>query len=124
MKKKRAIAASLVALLVLSVSSLFANKTGVVINVPQSVKKGTDVRVVLEVTHDGNNFLHHTEWVYLKVNGVESKRWEFSAFNTPESGNFSLQVAVKADGNLLLEAAGNCNIHGSQGKDAKTVRAE
>ncbi len=103
------------ALTVLIVSPLLADKTAVRIVAPEKAAKGSDLTVTLEVTHDGNNFMHHTEWVYLKVNGVETQKWTYSAFNRPESENFSKTVVLKVDGPLNLEAEGSCNIHGSKG---------
>ncbi len=98
----------------LSVSA-FANKSAVAIDVPSGAQKGSSVVIRLNVTHNGNNFIHHTNWVYLKVNGTEIKRWEYSWRHLPEAGNFSLEFPVVADGPLQIEAQSNCNIHGSAG---------
>ncbi|MBN1534277.1 MAG: hypothetical protein JXA20_16510 [Spirochaetes bacterium] len=103
---------------------LKADKTSVRIIAPEKAARGSDVTVTIEVTHSGNNFLHYTDWVYLKVNGVENKRWEFSAFNRPESEKFSRSVTLKASERLDLEAQGDCNIHGSQGVATATVQVQ
>jgi desulfoferrodoxin (superoxide reductase-like protein) len=95
---------------------VLANKTAVSIEAPASAQKGTVVTVKINVTHSGNSSMHHTEWVYVKVNDREVARWEFTKGVLPENENFTREIKVKADGPLSIEAQGNCNIHGSAGK--------
>ena len=108
-------------LTILITVSVYPNKSAVRIVVPNKVVKGSDVTITLEVTHSGNNFIHHVNWVYLKVNGVENKKWEFGSFSLPEKEDFSRTVTIKADDKLDLEADANCNIHGSMGVSKATV---
>ncbi len=95
--------------------TLQANKTSVTLLAPQEVKKGSEVTITVKVSHDGNNILHYTDWVVLKINGKVVKRWEFSLLNRPENESFSRSVTVTANEPLIVEAQGNCNIHGSEG---------
>ena len=111
-------------LMVLLIAPLKANKTSVTITAPDKVKKGSEITISLEVTHSGNNFMHYTNWVYLKVNGVEKQKWAFSSFNRPENEKFTRTVTMKADEKLDLEAEGNCNIHGSMGVTKASVQAQ
>lgn len=37
-----------------------ADKTGVTIEAPESVKKGQSAMIRITITHKGNNFMHHT----------------------------------------------------------------
>ncbi|MFO8055759.1 MAG: desulfoferrodoxin family protein [bacterium] len=107
---------------VLAVSSVaWANKSKVEIEAPDKVKKGTEINVKLHVKHDSNSFLHYTDWVYLKVNGKEEKRWEYSNLDRPESAEFTVERQFTADKPLEIEAKAHCNSHGSQGPDTHTV---
>jgi desulfoferrodoxin (superoxide reductase-like protein) len=120
MNKQLKFTAPLIAILYLTLTPLlFANKTSVEIRAPQEVNKGAEVTVTIEVSHNGNNILHYTNWVYVKVNGKEYKRWEFSSFNRPVDEKFNLSFKIIVNEPLKIEAEGNCNIHGSQGK--KTI---
>ena len=69
-------------------STAFADKTSVSIESPQSVKKGTEITIKIAVSHNGNNFFHYTNWVYVRANGKEIARWDFSSGNRPENDNF------------------------------------
>jgi len=99
----------------------FADKTSVSIDAPDTAKKGSVIVITVKVSHNGNNFMHYTDWVSLRVNGAEVKRWKFSSGAKPESENFTRQVEYKVEGPVSIEAEGNCNIHGSAGKAVKTV---
>ncbi|MCB2195800.1 MAG: class II SORL domain-containing protein [Bacteroidetes bacterium] len=114
---------ALMALLLIS-SGVFANKTSVTIVAPEKVKKGTEVTVKIEVKHIGNTKGHYTDWVSLKVNGEEVKRWEYSKDNLPDDQNFTLEYKIIANANLEIVAEGNCNKHGSKGEDKFTVSVE
>ncbi|WP_320042822.1 desulfoferrodoxin family protein [uncultured Desulfobacter sp.] len=59
--------------------------------------------------------MHHVNWVVLKADGKEIARWDFSAFNRPESGTFSKEVDYTISGPVELTAEANCNMHGSTG---------
>lgn len=101
--------------------SLFADKTAVEIIAPKEAQKGTAITIILKVSHNGNNVMHYTEWVYVKINGKEHKRWKYSAFNRPEDEKFSLTFTIIAEEPLKIEAEGSCNVHGSQGKETATI---
>ncbi len=107
-------------------SPLFANKTSVIIDAPDKAAKGSEIKIKINVTHSGNNFIHHTDWIYVKVNGKEIGRWEFSAGKLPENENFTREVSYKAEvsGQLVIEAEGNCNLHGSTGKVEKKIEIQ
>ena len=108
---------------ILFFSSLsFANKTSVNIVAPEKAKKGSEVTIKIEVRHSNNNFFHHTNWVWVKVNGKEYKRWEYSGFNKPEDNNFTLEITLKIDEDTTIEAEGNCNIHGSAGPKSIKIK--
>lgn len=105
-------------------SSSFANKTAVKVTAPEKATKGSEITVKIDVTHMGNTSSHHTDWVWIKVNGEEIKKWEYPKNKLPEKENFTLEIKVKADSNLEISAEGHCNRHGSKGEDKVTVLVE
>jgi len=54
-------------LFIFSGLNLLANKTSVDIKAPATVKKGSEVTIIINVTHKGNSKMHHTDWVTLKA---------------------------------------------------------
>ena len=104
------------------VPTAFANKSAVTIEAPSEVPPGTTITITLHVTHEGNNFVHHTNWVYAKINGKEIKRWEYGWTSLPESENFSVSFEYKVDEPIEITAEAHCNIHGSAGPANATVR--
>ena len=99
----------------------FANKSSVRIEAPAQAAVGQEITITLHVSHDGNNFLHYTDWVYVTVNGEEVKRWEFGMFGTPESENFTREIKYTVTGPTVITAEADCNIHGSTGIAEHTV---
>jgi desulfoferrodoxin (superoxide reductase-like protein) len=93
----------------------FANKASVTLQVPASVQKGSEVTIRVNVSHQGNSFLHYTQWVTVKVNGKEIARWDYTSTNRPDSENFFKEVKVTATEPLEIVAKASCNIHGSAG---------
>ncbi len=99
----------------LTQASLLANKTRVEVKAPAEIKKGTEVTIVINVFHQGNSKMHYTNWVVLKINDQEVKRWQFDKNNLPPGENFTLEFKYVADETLTIEAQGNCNLHGNTG---------
>ncbi|MCK5028753.1 MAG: hypothetical protein KAR57_03910 [Bacteroidales bacterium] len=114
---------TLVFFLFLSLGS-FANKTSVKIVAPETVDAGTEVTVKIEVTHIGNTKAHYTDWVVVKVNGEEYKKWEYTKDNLPDNQNFTLEFKITAKTNLEIIVEGNCNKHGSKGEDKVSIKVE
>jgi len=114
----------LCALSLIFADGAFANKSSVKIDAPDNAAIGSQVNVLLEVSHDGNNFLHYTEWVYVKINGEEVKRWEFSNFDKPEDENFTRSITYTVTGPFEITAEASCNIHGSAGIAEKSVEVK
>jgi len=108
----------------LMVTAVFANKTSVKVVAPESIKKGQELTVIVQVSHKGNSKMHHTNWVTLSVNGQEVKRWEFSGKSLPPEANFNLEYKFIPTGNCTITAKGNCNLHGSAGPDTVEVKVE
>jgi desulfoferrodoxin (superoxide reductase-like protein) len=97
-----------------------ANKTSVSITAPEKVKKGQEVTITLEVKHNGNSKMHHTDWVSLSINGQEVKRWEYNKRSLPPTENFTLEYKLTIDQATTVTALGNCNLHG--GKAPITIK--
>jgi desulfoferrodoxin (superoxide reductase-like protein) len=106
----------------LGVTTVSANKTKAEISAPAEAEKGSEVNIVIYVTHNGNSKTHFTNQVILKINGAEVTRWEYNKQNLPADGNFKLEYTITADEDLLIETEGNCNLHGSTGKNTVTVK--
>jgi len=115
MKKFGKILFCLTAILLLSTGIVLADKSAVTIIAPESAAKGSEVTIKLNVTHNGNNMLHYTKWAYIKINGKEIARWDFSATRTPESENFAKEVKFTVNEPAQIEVEAYCNIHGSAG---------
>jgi desulfoferrodoxin (superoxide reductase-like protein) len=125
MKKRVFITGILSFLFILLFSSLsIANETSVKLVAPEKAKKGSEVTVKIEVSHSGNNFLHYSNWVLVKVNGKEYKKWEYGGFDKPEDNNFTLEITLKIDEDTTIEAEGNCNLHGSAGPKSIKITTE
>ncbi len=103
---------------------VFANKSSAAINAPGNAKIGSVIVIKVTVTHNGNNFMHHTDWVYIKINGSEIARWDFSWNHLPESEVFTREIKYEVQGPLKIEAEANCNLHGSNGIAVKKVNIE
>lgn len=118
MKRNFSIISVLTLFFVLALSfNGWANKTSVEITAPEKAVKGSEITIKIEVSHFGNSGGHHTDWVVVKINGEEYKKWEYNKDNLPEGSNFTLEFKITAEENMEILAEGNCNKHGSKGKD-------
>lgn len=121
--KKQVVAILIVSLVLFSVNA-FANKTSVTIEGPESAVKGSEVTIKINVRHDGNNFFHYTKQVYVKANGKEIARWDFSATSRPENEVFTKEVKLTITEPTEIAAEGVCNIHGSDGPAVLKIRVD
>ena len=104
------------AIMILMLSSLaLANKSAVSIQAPAEVQRGSEAVIRVTVTHSDNSPIHHTEWLYITVNGKEVARWDYSAFNRPEAATFTKEIKYTATDNMDVKAEASCNLHGSAG---------
>ncbi|MGM0664889.1 MAG: desulfoferrodoxin family protein [Thermodesulfobacteriota bacterium] len=101
-----------------------ANESAIEIEAPAKAAVGEEIVIVLNVSHDGNNFIHHTEWVELRINGETAERWEYSMFSKPPDENFSVSFSHTVENQLEIEAEASCSLHGSRNVDEKTVSVE
>lgn len=101
--------------LLLSVLPASADKSSVTLQAPTHATKGSEITVRLTITHSGNNFIHHVNWVEVWLNGQTAYRWEYSATNLPEAATFTKEIVMKIDRDTEVKAEANCNLHGSKG---------
>ena len=121
MKNKSIVFLGLVVVLLSSPAASYANKSSVKIEAPQAAEKGSEIVIKIHVFHKGNNFIHYTNWVDVKINGKPFQRWEFSSSKRPEAENFTREVTYKLTEPITLVAEANCNTHGSEGPATWTV---
>lgn len=101
--------------------AVFADESAVRIEAPTTAAAGEEIVIVLHVSHNGNNFLHHTNRVELRINDEMVKEWEYGTFSTPEAEDFSVSFSYPAKQNLEIKAEAFCNLHGSKNTGVKTV---
>ena len=97
------------------VNTVSADKSSVTINAPETAIKGTEITIKITATHDANNFLHYTNWVYIMVNDKEVSRWDYSWRNKPEDKTFTKEITYTVNEPAEIKAEANCNLHGSEG---------
>jgi len=121
MKKKSMVLVGFLFVLLVFATEGFANKSSVKIEAPQTAEKNSEIVIKIHVFHKGNNFIHYTNWVDVKINGKTLQRWEFSASKRPEAENFTKEIVYKLTGPITIVAEANCNTHGSEGSKTWTV---
>jgi len=116
-------AVTFLVLFCLSLTGAWANKTKVEIKAPAEIKAGTEVTITLNVIHKGNSKSHHTDWVYLKINGNEVKRWKYDKNSLPSGEIFTVEFKCIVNEAVTIEAEGHCSIHGTAGPATATIKA-
>jgi len=108
--------------LIASAGTARADKSGVVLEAPEQVTKGAEVTMKIHVGHSSNSLFHHTNWVRVKVNGEEVRRWDYDSLNhLPPGAKFTKEMRFIVSMPTEVEAEANCNLHGSKGPDIKKV---
>lgn len=105
----------LVLLILLYGQNVLANKSAAFVEVPENITKGGEITVRVTVTHSANNFLHHTKWLQIMINGTEIARWDYTMGNIPESTIFTKEIKYRVEGDIEIRVEASCNIHGSAG---------
>ena len=107
--------ASFFVLIVCLVTTVSADKASVTIDAPETAIKGAEITIKVTATHDANNFLHYTNWLYIMINDKEVARWDYSWRNRPEGKTFTKEITYTVNEPVEIKAEANCNIHGSEG---------
>lgn len=115
MRRRDFLSAILFLFLTLRAGAAFANKSSTSIEAPDSAQRGSEITIRVTVTHNGNNFLHYTQWLKITVNQKEIARWDYSAGQRPQAAVFTKEIKLKATEDMEVTAEASCNIHGSSG---------
>jgi desulfoferrodoxin (superoxide reductase-like protein) len=114
--------AALILALGIFAGTAHADKASVALEIPDEVAKGTEVTMTFHVTHSANSFLHHTNWLRVKINGEEIRNWEYSSMNNlPPGAKFTKEIKLLINEPTEVEAQANCNLHGSKGPTIKKI---
>ncbi len=112
------------ALVFLLNGNAWANKAEAKIDVPETAAKGSEITIRVTVVHSANNFFHHVEWLWIRVNDNEVARWDYTASNRPEEATFVKEIKYKVEGDVEIKAKASCNMHGSAGEAVVKVLAK
>ena len=113
--------AGLIVLFLITAPSVFANKSSVSVDAPESAARGSKITIKINVEHDGNSILHYTKWVYVMINGEEIERWDYTWRKRPEAENFTKEITYTVNEPIEIVAESSCNTHGSKGIVIKKV---
>ena len=108
--------------LMVSAATAFADKGSVTISAPESVVKGTEVTIKVQVTHSGNNFIHYVDWAKIGIDGKEVARWDFKWNKRAESKIFEREFKYVVNAPVELSAEAHCNLHGSKGLAKASIK--
>ena len=115
------IAASALIILHCCAIAAYANASAVEITVPENAKAGSVITITVKVIHNANNIFHFTDWAWIKVDGKEVARWDFTWNHRPESNIFTREISYTVTGPAVVSAKANCNLHGSAGERSAAI---
>ena len=115
MKKVMLFGIVVLAILLLRVGVVSANKSEASIEGPTDAVKGSEVTLRITVTHNANTASHYTEWLKVMANKKEVGRWDYTKENRPEGAVFTKEIKIKVMENTEIVAEASCNNHGSKG---------
>ncbi len=124
MKKAIGLGILILSVLFMQPGAALANKSGVSIEGPSSVAKGTEVTLRITVTHNANSSSHYTEWVKVTANKKEIARWDYTKDNRPEAAEFTKEIKFKVTEDTEVVAEASCNNHGSRGPAIHKIAAK
>lgn len=124
MKKAIGLGILILSVLFMQPGAALANKSGVSIEGPSSVAKGTEVTLRITVTHNANSPSHYTEWVKVTANKKEIARWDYTKDNRPEAAEFTKEIKFKVTEDTEVVAEAGCNNHGSRGPAIHKIAAK
>jgi len=101
-----------------------ANKASVSIEVPKSVAKEEEIVIVLKVKHSENTPSHYVNWVNLKINNKDMKKWEFTPDNRPDTHDFIIKFKFMVNMDTKVSAEANCILHGSAGPASAFIKTK
>jgi len=115
--------AGAVSVLLFSGKPAWAGKAGTKIEAPSSAPRGSEVNIRVTVTHNTNNFFHHVNWLWVKVNDQEIARWDYSGTEKPDGLTFTKEIRYVVENDMEISAKSNCNLHGSANEPVVKISA-
>ena len=109
------ISTALVPCLFISLDYVCADESSVTIEAPANATTGEEITITVTARHDGNNFFHYTDWLYIMVNDREVARWDYTWRKRPEGKTFTKEITYTVTDPIEIKAQANCNLHGSSG---------
>ena len=104
-----------------SATTASADKASVTISAPESVVKGTEATIRIQVTHSGNNFIHYVSWAKISIDGKEAARWGFSWNKRADPKVFEREFKYVVNAPVEITVDADCNLHGSKGPAKVTI---
>ena len=114
----------LVSCLLISLNRVCADESSVTIEAPANATRGEEITVTVTALHDGNNFFHYIDWLYIMVNGKEVARWDYTWRKRPEGKTFTKEITYTVTDSIEIKAQANCNLHGSTGPKTLKVSVD
>jgi len=101
--------------LLISLDRVCADESSVIIEAPATATRGEEITIKVTALHDGNNFFHYTDWLYIMVNDKEVARWDYTWRKRPEGKTFTKEITYTVTDSAEIKAEAHCNLHGSTG---------
>ena len=92
-----------------------ADESSVTIDAPATATRGEEITIKVTALHDGNNFFHYTDWLYIMINDKEVARWDYTWRKRPEGKTFTKEITYMVTDPVEIKAEAHCNLHGSTG---------
>jgi desulfoferrodoxin (superoxide reductase-like protein) len=114
----------ILAILLLQVGVVLANKSEATIEGPTDAAKGSEVTLRITVSHNANTASHYTEWLKVTANKKEVARWDYTKDNRPESAVFTKEIKIKVTEDTEIVAEASCINHGSKGPAKHNIKGK
>lgn len=124
MKKGMLLGMVVLAILLLQVGVVLANKSEASIEGPMLAPKGSEVTLRITVSHNANTASHHTAWLKVTANKKEVARWDYTKDSPPEGAVFTKEIKIKVTEDTEIVAEASCINHGSKGPSKHNIKVK
>ena len=124
MKKGILFGMVILAILLLQVGVVLANKSEASIEGPMLAAKGSEVTLRITISHNANTASHYTQWVKVTANKKEVARWDYTKDNPPEGAVFTKEIKIKVMEDTEIVAEASCINHGSKGPSKHNIKVQ
>jgi desulfoferrodoxin (superoxide reductase-like protein) len=114
----------ILAILLLQVGVVLANKSEASIEGPMLAAEGSEVTLRITVSHNANTASHYTQWVKVTANKKEVARWDYTKDNPPEGAVFTKEIKIKVTEDTEIVAEASCINHGSKGPAKHNIKVK